>query len=139
MTSVFLTDLASLDIPSFGGRVYRYTIYIKLLTDKLSANLGCVYENVVAQMLKTSGKELYYHTMPTHDGKKNYEIDFLISEGAKMSAIEVKSSGYKSHASFDAFSKKYPLRIKNRYIIYTKDYKQEDGITYLPVYMTMFL
>ena len=56
-----------------------------------------------------------------------------------MSAIEVKSSGYKSHASLNAFSRKFSDRIKNRYLIYTKDYRREGGITYLPVYMTMFL
>lgn len=114
-------------------------IYQKLLSDKLSANLGYVYENVIAQMLRTSGKDLYYHTIPINGGKKYYEIDFLISEEAKVSPIEVKSSGYKTHASLDAFCQKYSERIQQRYLIYTKDYKQEGGVSYLPVYMTMFL
>lgn len=34
----------------------------KLLSDKLSANLGYLYENLVAQMIAASGRELYYHT-----------------------------------------------------------------------------
>lgn len=114
-------------------------IYEKLLSDKLSANLGYVYENVVAQMLRASGKELYYNTMPFNEGKKHYEVDFLISEGAKVSPIEVKSSGYRTHASLDAFCEKYSERIQNRYLIYTKDYRREGGVIYLPVYMTMFL
>lgn len=115
------------------------SIYEKLLNDKLSTNLGYVYENVIAQMLRASGKQLFYHTIPTPDGKKYYEIDFLIADEYKVSPIEVKSSGYKSHTSLDVFCKKYSDRIQNRYIIYTKDLKREQGIDYIPVYMTMFL
>lgn len=114
-------------------------IYEKLLNDKLSANLGYVYENMIAQMLRASGKDLYYHTIPYAEGKKYYEVDFLISDRHKMAPIEVKSSGYKSHKSLDEFSAKYSERIMNRYVIYTKDYKRENGVEYLPVYMTMFI
>lgn len=114
-------------------------LYNKLLNDKLNANLGYVYENMIAQMLRASGKELYYHIIPTQDGKKYYETDFLISDDYKISPIEVKSSGYKTHASLDVFCDKYSDRIKNRYLIYTKDLTWEKGILYIPVYMTMFL
>jgi predicted AAA+ superfamily ATPase len=114
-------------------------LYNKLLNDKLNANLGYIYENMIAQMLRTSGKELYYHIIPTQDGKKYYETDFLISDDYKISPIEVKSSGYKTHTSLDVFCDKYSDRIKNRYLIYTKDLAWEKGILYLPVYMTMFL
>ena len=114
-------------------------IYEKLLNDKLSANLGYVYENMIAQMLRASGKDLYYHTIPYAEGKKYYEVDFLISDRHKIAPIEVKSSGYKSHKSLDEFSAKYSERIMNRYVIYTKDYKRENGVEYLPVYMTMFI
>jgi predicted AAA+ superfamily ATPase len=114
-------------------------LYNKLLNDKLNANLGYVYENMIAQMLRTSGKELYYHIIPTQDGKKYYETDFLISDDYKISPIEVKSSGYKTHTSLDVFCDKYSDRIKNRYLIYTKDLAWEKGILYIPIYMTMFL
>ncbi len=115
------------------------TIYEKLLNDKLRANLGYVYENVIAQMLRAAGKQLFYHTIPTPDGKKYYEIDFLIADEFKKSPIEVKSSGYKSHASLDVFCEKFSDRVQNKYIIYTKDLKRERGIEYIPVYMMMFL
>jgi predicted AAA+ superfamily ATPase len=114
-------------------------LYNKLLNDKLNANLGYIYENMIAQMLRTSGKELYYHIIPTQDGKKYYETDFLISDDYKISPIEVKSSGYKTHTSLDVFCDKYSDRIKNRYLIYTKDLAWEKGILYIPIYMTMFL
>lgn len=114
-------------------------IYNKLLNDKLSTNLGYVYENVIAQMLKAAGKNLFYHTIPYAEGKKYYEIDFVISDKHKVSPIEVKSSGYKSHKSLDEFCVKFSDRIMNKYLIYTKDYKRENGIDYIPVYMTIFL
>lgn len=115
------------------------TIYHKLLSDKLSTDLGYVYENVVAQMLKASGHELYYYTFPTGSGKHNYEVDFLIADGDKVSPVEVKSSGYKAHTSLDAFCGKFSSRIRNKYLVYTKDMRKDGDVLYLPVYMTMFL
>lgn len=114
-------------------------IYRKLLSDKLDANLGHVYENIVAQMLKAAGHELYYYTFPTESGKHNYEIDFLISDKDKISPIEVKSSGYKTHTSLDVFCRKFSKRIRNKYLIYTKDLHKDRDVLYLPAYMTMLL
>ena len=114
-------------------------IYEKLLNDKLSTNLGYVYENVIAQMLRATGKNLFYHTIPYAEGKKYYEIDFVIPDRHKISPIEVKSSGYKTHKSLDVFCSKFSDRIMNKYLIYTKDYRRESGVEYIPVYMTMFL
>ena len=119
--------------------IIENVIYEKLLSDKLNANLGYVYENMIAQMLRATGKDLFYHTIPYLEGKKYYETDFIITEKYKISPIEVKSSGYKSHKSLDEFCTKFSDRIMNRYVIYTKDYKRENGVDYIPVYMTMFL
>lgn len=114
-------------------------IYNRLLNDKLNTNLGYVYENVIAQMLRASGKQLYYHTIPFNDGKKYYEIDFLIADQYKVTPIEVKSSGYKSHTSLDEFGKKFSNRVLHKYLLYTKDYKRDKDVDCIPVYMTMFL
>ncbi|MDD3550383.1 MAG: AAA family ATPase [Bacteroidales bacterium] len=114
-------------------------IYDKLLNDKLSTNLGYVYENVIAQMLRATGKNLFYHTIPYAEGKKYYEIDFVIPHKHKISPVEVKSSGYKTHKSLDVFCSKFSDRIMHKYLIYTKDYKKENGVEYIPVYMTIFL
>ena len=113
-------------------------IYSKLLSDKLEANLGYVYENLIAQMLRATGDELFYHTIP-NDNNHNYEIDFLISRGSKLCPIEVKSSGYKTHKSLDVFCEKYSSRVGERYLVYTKDYQKEGATTYLPVYFTPFI
>ena len=114
-------------------------IYQKLLSDKLSADLGYVYENVVAQMLRAAGNELYYHTWPTPSGKHNYEIDFLLVRGNKICPIEVKSSGYKTHISLDEFCKKFSDKVSKRYLVYTKDLHIDGETTLLPVYMTSLL
>lgn len=132
-TGLFVT-LAFMD-----SDVTENVIYEKLLSDKLSTNLGYVYENLIAQMLRATGKNLFYHTIPYAEGKKYYEVDFIITDKHKISPIEVKSSGYKSHKSLDEFSTKYSERITNKYVIYTKDYKREGGVEYIPVYMTLFL
>lgn len=114
-------------------------IYQKLLSDKLSADLGYVYENVVAQMLTAIGDKLFYYTWPTDSGKHNYEIDFILSRGSKICPVEVKSSGYVAHASLDAFMKKFSSRIAYDYLIYTKDLRKDGSILLVPVFMTMFL
>lgn len=113
-------------------------IYQKLLNDKLSTNLGYVYENMIAQMLTASGNKLFYYTWPK-DETHNYEIDFLLSRGAKLRPIEVKSSGYNTHKSLDAFCEKFSHIVERRYLIYTKDLKKDKETLLLPVYMTQFL
>lgn len=114
-------------------------IYQKLLADKLEANLGYIYENLVAQMLTAAGNKLFYYTFEK-DEKHSYEIDFLLSRGNKICPIEVKSSGYKTHASLDAFRAKYSARIKNSYLLYTKDFQIDDSeLLCLPFYMTSMI
>lgn len=137
---MFLADTGLFVTLAFRDKDFtENVIYQKLWNDKLSTNLGYLYENVVAQMLKASGNELFYHTWPTENGKRNYEIDFLLARKNKVCPIEVKSSGYSTHASLDAFFMKYPDRILDQYLVYSKDIKKEKGVQYLPFYMAMFL
>jgi len=118
-------------------------LYKALIIDELGINQGMILENTVAQMLRAAGHELYFHEYlfktEENEKEKKYEIDFLTVKKKKICPIEVKSSNYKSHKSFDYLIKKYQLKMEDRYIIYTKDLKQEDGITYIPAYMTMFI
>ncbi|WP_217990569.1 ATP-binding protein [Fibrobacter sp. UWT3] len=113
-------------------------IYERMLSDKLSANLGYVYENLVAQMLTAKGDKLFYHTW-AQDEKHNYEIDFILSRGKKICPIEVKSSGYRTHDSLDAFCKKFSERIQDRYLIYTKDLGHNEQVQHIPTCFTMFI
>lgn len=118
-------------------------LYKALIIDNLSINQGMIIENVVAQMLRASGHELYFHeylyTPEDSVREKKYEIDFMTVKKKKICPIEVKSSGYMSHKSFDYLTKKYQLKMQDRYIIYTKDLKYKDEIMYIPIYMTMLI
>ena len=114
-------------------------IYDKLLSDKLDANLGYVYKNAVAQILVAKGNNVFYYTEKSETSNHLHEIDFLLSSGTKMCPIEVKSGNYKTFKSFDDFCNKFSSRIGEKYIVHTKDYKRENGVTFIPVYMLPFL
>lgn len=114
-------------------------IYEKLLGDKLSVDLGYVYENIVAQMLVASGHRLFYHCWKSETSNHNYEVDFLLSKGTKLWPVEVKSSGYKTHKSLDEFCGKFSGNVSDRYLIYTKDLRRDEQTLFLPVMLTMFL
>jgi predicted AAA+ superfamily ATPase len=129
-TGLFVT-LMFFDKPSVGNEIYA-----KLLSDKLPANLGYLYENIVAQMIASTGRELYYHTWNKTQSTHYYELDFLISVGSKISPIEVKSSGIGKHESLSAFMKDYSKNIGKCYILSQKDIGREGEIQLLPVYLT---
>ena len=137
---LFVSDTGLFVTLAFKDRSFTDNdIYSRLLSDKLQANLGYIYENMIAQTLASGGYELYYHTFLNEKSKHNHEIDFLIADHNKICPIEVKSSGYKTHASIDAFSVKFSSRIKRKILLYTKDYKRDGDIDCLPVYMAQFL
>lgn len=132
-TGLFVT-LMFIDRP-----VIENDIYAKLLSDKLPANLGYLYENLVAQMIAASGRELYYHTWGKKASTHYYEIDFLISGGSKINAFEVKSSGTGKHESMKEFSKKYSQNVHNTYLLSQKDVGKEGTLIMKPFYLTPFL
>ena len=137
---LFTSDVGLFVTLAFRDKNYtENTIYNKLLSDKLEVNLGYIYENVVAQMLVAKGNNLFYYTMGNESSNHLYEIDFLISKGNKICPIEVKSGNYRGHKSLDVFCDKFSNRIGEKYVVHTKDYKWENGINYIPVYMVPFL
>ena len=137
---LFLADTGLLTTLIFKDKDFTENIiYEKLLSDKLSVNLGYIYENVVAQILAANGHTLYYYTFLNNKTRHNYEIDFVLSKKNKICPIEVKSSGYNMHKSLDAFSEKYSERILEKYLVYTKDLKKDKDVLMLPVYLLPFL
>lgn len=137
---LFLTDTGLLSTLVFKDKDFTENIiYEKLLSDKLSVNLGYIYENIVAQILSANGKALYYYTFLNDKTKHNYEIDFLLSKKNKICPMEVKSSGYNTHKSLDVFSEKFSERILEKYVVYTKDLKKDRDILMLPVYILPFI
>lgn len=114
-------------------------IYAKLLSDKLPANLGYLYENLIAQMITASGRELYYHTWEKAGSTHYYEVDFLISEGSKINAFEIKSSGSGKHESIQEFYKKFSRNVHNIYLLSQKDVGKEENLMFKPFYLMPFL
>lgn len=115
-------------------------LYRAILYDRLNINEGMIMENIVAQMLRKHRERLYFYSRSDSQKRENHiEIDFLITEGKKISPIEVKSGNYRSHSSLDKFRKHFSSVIGNSYILYTKDVMIKDGIIHLPIYMAELL
>lgn len=137
---LFLSDVGLFITLIFKDKDFTENIiYNKLLSNKLDTNLGYVYENVAAQMLLAKGNNLFYYTMNSDNSNHLYEIDFLFSKGNKICPIEVKSGNYRFHKSLNLFCDKFSNRIKDKYVVHTKDYKSENGIQYIPIYMVPFI
>ena len=115
------------------------------MNDKLSINKGMLYENVIAQMITSMDKKLYFYTRYNDEKHRNdIEIDFLLSNGSvtnlKIIPVEVKSSKNYSTTSLDKFNGIYKKRVENSYIIHPKNFSiREDGIICIPAYMTFCL
>lgn len=137
---LFLCDTGLFVTLAFMDRDYTDNdIYNRLLSDKLNSNLGYVYENIVAQMLRANGNELYYYTFQRENSNSNYEIDFILPHQNKICPIEVKSSGYAAHTSLDNFSQKFSQFVDSKYLVYTKDLRKDKDTICLPVYMVPFM
>jgi predicted AAA+ superfamily ATPase len=137
---MFLCDTGLFTTLAFKDRDFtENVIYQKLFHDKLATNLGYMYENVVAQTLRAQGDGLFYHTFSSETSNHTNEIDFIIARKNKICPIEVKSSGYNTHKSLDAFCRKYSHIVERRYLIYTKDLRKDEDTLLLPVYLTPFL
>jgi len=119
-------------------------LYKKILNDRLSINQGMFFENLVAQMLRSQGYDLYFYTHYNPEKHRNdIEIDFLLSNGSKtnfkVEVIEVKSSKNYSTTSLDAFKKHFHKRVANSYIIHPKGFSIVEDKIYLPIYMGFLL
>ena len=137
---LYLSDVGLFVTEAFADRDFtENTLYRKLLSDKVSTDLGYLFENAVAQMLTASGYTLFYNVFKDETSHHYYETDFIIPKGTKLCPIEVKSGQYRSHRSLDMFQKRYSKQVLNRYLLTTKDIHKEGDIICLPVYMAMFL
>lgn len=137
---LYLSDTGLFVTLMFADRpVTENVVYAKLLSDKLPANLGFLYENLIAQMITASGRELYYHTWEKNGSTHYYEVDFLISEGSKINAFEIKSSGAGKHQSIKQFSEKFSKNVNKIYLLSQKDVGKEENLLFKPFYLMPFL
>lgn len=116
----------------------KNSVYLDLLNDRSRANLGYLYENMTAQILSAQGLRLYYYTFDKEASERKYEIDFLIPDGSKVIPVEVKSSGYATHRSLDAFCAKYSQRISKKLMVTVKNLKKDQDILQMPICLLPF-
>lgn len=120
-------------------------LYQKLMTDKLEINEGMIVENIVAQILRAAGHRLFFFSKYSADSASDrMEIDFLITKSQitsrhNISAIEVKSGKQYTLTSLNKCITKYANQMSTPYVLHAKDLKVENGIVYLPLYMTPLL
>ena len=133
---LYIADIGLFVSLMFGsGHGVDKDVYTKLLSDKLPSNLGFLYENVVAQLIASSGSSLFYHTWNKEQSAHYYEIDFLVPCNSKLVAIEVKSSRIDTHSSIDAFLVKFSNQVKEGMLVSQKEYQKIGNIVNYPFYL----
>ena len=142
---LYMADTGLLISLAFNEReINSEQIYKKLMFDKLELNKGMLTENIVAQMLRASGQRLFFFSNYSREAENRMEIDFLIRKPSVTSRhniipIEVKSGKGYQLASLNKCINKYGQYISNPIVLHTGDLRQDDGITFLPLYMTPLL
>lgn len=120
-------------------------IYQKLMFDKLEIDEGMLVENIVAQMLKASGHELFFYSnYDKEEAENRMQVDFLVQKEVvtsrhNISPIEVKSSTGYTLTSIQKCIKKFGQYLSTPYVLHTKDVELKEGLVYLPLYMTPLL
>lgn len=141
----YMNDTGLLISHAFDERgIVAAEIYQKLLFGKLEINQGMLTENMVAQMLVSSGHSLYFYSTSSTEASERMEIDFLLSKSRVTSRhniipIEVKSGKNYTLSSLQKYRRKYAEQTSSPIVIHTADYKESDGVTYIPIYMTSLL
>lgn len=116
------------------GRIYR-----GILNSQLGINQGMFFENMVAQILVSTGTVPVYCKFNVEGTQNAQELDFLLSRGIKVEPVEVKSGYSSRHISLDRFIEKYRKQIGEAFVVHKGDLKIEGGITYIPIYMAYLL
>lgn len=142
----YFGDTGLLVSHAFDERILaRDQLYRKLILNKLEINKGMLVENLVAQMLRVSGHKLYFYSNSDRKSAENrMEIDFLIpkpdlTNRHNICPIEVKSTNRYVTTSLEKFINKFSKQVATPYVLHTSDLKVQEGIVFLPLYMTPLL
>ena len=126
---LFMADIGLL------ASLYADGIQLKILDNEPSINFGSVYENAVAQELWAHGFQLYYY-----NNKRQGELDFVIEQNGEVLPIEVKSGkDYERHKALTNVVNSTTYQISKAYVLCNDNVKKVGKITYLPIYMLMFI
>lgn len=126
---LFMADIGLL------ASLYADGIQLKILDNEPSINFGSVYENAVAQELWAHGFQLYYY-----NSKRQGELDFVIEQNGEVLPLEVKSGkDYERHKALTNVVSSTTYQISKAYVLCNDNVKKVGKITYLPIYMLMFI
>lgn len=133
---LYLSDVGLFTTMLFNDKLScNENIYVKLLSNKLDVNLGYLYENAIAQVIKSCDRDLFYYVFKNNETTRNYEIDFLTTDNYKLVPIEVKSSETKNHKSINEFTKKYSSKISRRILFSQDDISHDEMLELKPIYL----
>ena len=142
----YLADTGLLISHAFGSNAKALDeIVRRVMFDSISINEGMIVENAVAQMLVSQGIELFFYARYDKKNADNrMEIDFLLPDAQitrrkHVSAVEVKSENDYTTSSLDKFRRKFGQSISAAYVVHPGDIRQQNGILYMPVYMTPWI
>ena len=126
---LFMADIGLL------ASLYADGIQLKILDNEPSINFGSIYENAVAQELWAHGFPLYYY-----NNKRQGELDFVIEQNGEVLPIEVKSGkDYDRHKALTNVVSTTTYQISKAIVLCNDNVKKVGKITYLPIYMLMFI
>lgn len=115
--------------------LYGRATKMQLLSDNQDINNGALYENVVAQELKSHGFKLYYY-----NSKKFGELDFVIEYKGKVLPIEVKSGkNYQRHSALSNVMEISNYSIEEAFVLSNYNVEVNGNLVYYPIYMLMFI
>ncbi len=110
-------------------------VQFDILQGNLEVNMGAITENVVAQELKAHGFDLFYLNT-----KRQGEIDFLVQDSSSVLPVEVKSgNSWTVHNALDKVMDVEEWKLGSAVVFCKGNVAREGNVTYLPLYMTMFL
>ena len=142
----YLGDTGLLVSQAFGeSEMTASDIQGRILMGAIEINKGMLMENVVAQMLRAAGHELFFYSNADREhAEERIEIDFLLDKPTltrrhNISPVEVKSTKQYATVSLDKYRRKYSNFLAESFVLHVKDLERADGVTKLPVYMAPFL
>ena len=138
---LYMADTGLLIAMAFSEKdIHQGQLYKRLMFDKLELNKGMLVENIVAQMLRAAGNELYFFSSPSRTAADRMEIDFLVRKPSitarhNISPVEVKSASRYTLTSLEKFVRKYGQHLASPFVLHTSDVMEKENIVYLPLYM----
>lgn len=126
---LFLSDVGLL------ASMYADGLQLKLLNRERNINYGAIFENAVAQELRTHGFDLYYF-----NSKKQGELDFVTEYRGEVLPIEVKSGkDYTRHLALDNVLKNERYGIRRAIVFSNENIRLDGKVLYCPIYLAGML